>query len=126
MNIQFLKRNNLRSSEIEELNQALIVLKHFIELNHKLLPLLHTLYALKDPTERDINDMQKIKVVFSSYDFEANSSVLLMNSPILEIIQKNYETVFLDAPRVETQYQLSRFTNEYARLSKNWHLISLS
>jgi hypothetical protein len=126
MNIKLLNRNRLKSSEIEELNQTLIVLRHFIELNFKLLPLLHSLHELKNPTERDKNDIFKIKQVFSTYDFELNSSVFLMNSPILEIIQKNYESVFLDAPRVETQYQLDRFKNEYNKLAKNWDQVSQS
>jgi hypothetical protein len=126
MNTQFLKSQKLGFKAIEEINTALVILRHFIELNAKLLPLLHSLNALQEPSARDLEDMEKIKSVFSTYRFESNSSLILMNSPVLEIIQMNYETIFLKAPLVETNYQLNRFQKEYANLAQNWNLVAAS
>lgn len=126
MNTPFLKTGKLDFKAIEEINTALIILRHFIELNAKLLPLLHSLHTLENPSKRDIEDKDKIKAVFSSYKFESNSSILLMNSPILEIIQMNYISIFQNAPEQETSYQLKRFQKEYTKLVENWNLVSAS
>lgn len=126
MNTPFLKTGKLDFKAIEEINTALIILRHFIELNAKLLPLLHSLHTLENPSKRDIEDKDKIKSVFSTYKFESNSSILLMNSPILEIIQMNYISIFQNAPEQETSYQLKRFQKEYAKLVENWNLVSAS
>lgn len=126
MNTPFLKTGKLDFKAIEEINTALIILRHFIELNAKLLPLLHSLHTLENPSKRDIEDKDKIKAVFSTYKFESNSSILLMNSPILEIIQMNYISIFQNAPEQETSYQLKRFQKEYAKLVENWNLVSAS
>lgn len=126
MDTQFLKIQKLGFKAIEEINTALVILRHFVELNTKLLPLLHSLYKLENPSERDKEDMEKIQTAFSSYHFESETSIILMNSPILEIIQMNYETIFLKAPYVETSYQLNRFQKEYTNLAQNWNLVAAS
>lgn len=123
MNSDFLRAATLKTASIQQVNDALIVLKHFVELNHRLLPLLYSLHEKTDPSEKDLSDIHKIKSVFDSYQFDVNASVILMNSPILEMIRKSYKSITLNSSHSEARSNLKHFEQEFSRLKTNWDLI---
>lgn len=122
MNTNFLHATKLKSATIQEINDALIVIRHFVQLNGRLLPLLHELSSKVFPSKRDLNDMEKIKAVYQAYQFEADASEILMNSPILQQIKQTYEAVFSGASKRKISKLMKDFQNEYDRLRKSWDL----
>jgi hypothetical protein len=123
MDANFLHATTLKTASIQQVNDALIVLRHFVDLNYKLLPLFHDLHLKKIATKQDKADIEKIEKVFETYHFDIQSSVILMNSPILELIQETYTAITNPQESYQAAYQLLLFKKEYKRLEKNWHLI---
>jgi hypothetical protein len=119
-------RKLLRAIRIQQVNDALIVMRHFIDLNGKLLPILHDLTYKKLKSKRDLEDIQKIKLVFVSYQFNTDTSVLFMESNVLELIQNAYTALFNCEEEIQTKQKLVRFQNEYLRLKSNWKSILLN
>lgn len=120
MNTRFLHATKLSASTIQEINDALIVLRHFVQLNGRLLPLLQELTGKMFPSKRDLADIEKIKQVYQAYQFEADASEILMNSPILQQIKQTYDAVFSGASKRSIQKHMRDFQLEYDRLSKAW------
>lgn len=123
MNSDFLHATTLKTASIQQVNDALIVLRHFVELNHRLLPLLYALHEKEEPSERDISDIDKIKNVFDSYHFDVNASVVLMNSPILELIRKSYHSITAQGELRIAHTNLHNFKLEFSRLKSSWNEI---
>jgi hypothetical protein len=123
MNAGFLNNNRLKVKSIQEVNDALVVLKHFIELNSKLLPIYFNLHNKITQSPQDFSKIKKIEATFQSYNFDITSSVLLMNSPILELIQKTFESISCGDENFNAGYHLNRFQIEVDRLRKDWELI---
>ncbi len=73
---------------IQEVNEAVIILRHFIDLSARLLPILYKLDKIAAPTETDIRDKNRILEVFQSYNFETHTSNLLLESNVLELIKQ--------------------------------------
>lgn len=121
MNSDFLHATRLKTASIQQVNDALIVLRHFVELNNRLLPLLNSLYSKISPTEKDLSDINKIKSVFDSYHFDINASVVLMNSPILELISKSYRAITANDGLMNATKNLKDFEREFSRLKNNWN-----
>ncbi len=120
MNSDFLHTSSLKTSSIEQVNDALIVLRHFIELNEKLLPILLNLSEKKVKSAKDFADIQKIRNVFESYHFDVKSSQILMNSSILSYIQGAYHSIIDNAESLQAQVKLMLFEKELIKLKKNW------
>ncbi len=109
---------------IDQLNDSVTVLKHFIELNNKLLPALFDLKEIKIPCSKESLKISKIQKVFDSYGFTYESSVVLINSPILELIYLAYFTICHPSKSGNTALEaLLNFKEEYNRLKKEWDLI---
>ncbi len=123
MNSDFLHTASLKTSSIEQVNGALIVLRHFIELNEKLLPILFTLSEKRDKTAKDFAEIKKIKNVFESYHFDVKSSQVLMNSSILSYIQGAYQSIVANAESLHTEVKFMLFEKELIKLKKNWMLV---
>jgi len=121
MNSDFLHTPKLRTASIQQVNDALIVLRHFVELNYRLLPMLNSLYAKISPTDKDLADIHKIKTVFDSYHFDINASVVLMDSPILELIRKSYSSITQNDGLMHASKNLYDFEKEFKRLQSNWN-----
>ena len=120
MNSDFLHTSSLKTSSIEQVNDALIVLRHFIELNEKLLPILLNLSEKKVKSAKDFAEIQKIRNVFESYHFDVKSSQILMNSSILSYIQGAYQSIIDNAESLQAQVKLMLFEKELSKLKKNW------
>jgi hypothetical protein len=123
MNSDFLHSSSLKTSSIEQVNDALIVLRHFIELNEKLLPILLTLSEKKAKTDKDFDDIRKIREVYESYHFDIKSSQILMNSSILSYIQGAYQAIIDNSECLHTQVKFMLFEKELIKLKKNWTMV---
>lgn len=123
MNSDFLHTSSLKTSSIEQVNDALIVLRHFIELNEKLLPILLNLSEKKVKSAKDFADIQKIRNVYESYHFDVKSSQILMNSSILSYIQGAYQSIIENAESLHAQVKLMLFEKELIKLKKNWNAV---
>ncbi len=115
----------MNASDINNINTANFILRHFVDLSARLLPLLHDLTQKRNPTEEEKNSIRKIVSVYSHYKFDTNTSVQLINSNILELIQKTFENI-VDAQRkknIERKLYLDHFLYERDRLIDVWETV---
>lgn len=113
----------MKVKHIQEMNEAVFVLRHFIDLSARLLPLLFKIDQNIEPTPEEAKNKEKILTVFRSYKFETHTSKVLLESNILELIKTCYLNVIYEVPSVNKQAGLADFLNEYNRLKKNWRMI---
>lgn len=112
-----IKEHIMKSKNIEQVNHALVVLRHFIDLSSKLLPFLDEINNKHTPSAIDIQDREKIIEVYNSYEFDEVTSKMLMDSNILALIKSSYERLMLKKPASQI---LQSFDIEFNRLRKNW------
>lgn len=112
----------LKSSKITEINEAVSLIKHFVDLSSKLLPYLAEINEKDQLDINDISNREKIIDVFSSYRFDTNSSKVLMNSDILELIQQAYLNIKA-ANKLSSRKALNSFWLEHDRLMKDWSIV---
>lgn len=116
----------MKSKHINNVNEAILVLRHFIDLSAKLLPFLEELERKRTPTLEDKLNKQKIIDVYSSYDFDTETSKLLMNSNVLELIKESFDTIRSYERKSSRRYNstmLKRFLREHRRLKDNWGMV---
>jgi|TARA_R110000737_G_scaffold324995_1_gene338182 hypothetical protein len=112
-----IKEHIMKSKNIEQVNHALVVLRHFIDLSSKLLPFLDEINNKHNPSEIDLKDREKIIEVYNSYEFDDVTSKMLMDSNILALIKSSYERLMRNQPASQL---LQAFDVEFSRLRKNW------
>ena len=117
---------NITLKDIHSVNEALLVLRHFIDLSARLLPFLDELQRKEAPTEQEQYDKQRIISVYKNYHFDTKTSEVLINSNILELINESFQT--LSECRTSEQYQVAQrklvaFILEHKRLSDKWSFI---
>ncbi len=114
----------MRTRQIENINEALLVLRHFIDLSAELLPMLYVLRQKPHPTQEEIDNIQKIQNVYEQYAFDTDTSKLLIDSNILDLIQSSfYKMTKKDTKQpLVARKNLYAFLNEYKRLKHNWEL----
>lgn len=112
----------MKSDRINEMNEAIFVLKHFVNLSARLLPFLSNLSRKENPTEDDLNDSQKIIAVYNNYSFDAKASKVLINSSVLEKIQTAFNAIVHAGTdnQLEADLLLADFLCEHRRLQKMW------
>ncbi|GAB5418669.1 MAG: hypothetical protein Crog4KO_04260 [Crocinitomicaceae bacterium] len=121
--------NIMRAKHISDVNEAILVLRHFVELSAKLLPFLDELERKKTPTSFDLRSRDKIIAVYENYEFDTNTSKVLMNSDVLDLIKKSFETISQRSHASRTKRAnrntcyLRRFLAEHDRLQQSWGLI---
>lgn len=108
---------------IDQINDSVTVLKHFIELNSKLLPTLFDLKQIEFPDAKESLKISKIKLVFDSYAFTSESSEILFNSPILKLIYNAFSAICKSSKSQNSLEALLDFKQEYNRLKREWILI---
>ncbi len=124
MRFDSFKNKMLKVESIQQINDGLVVMKHFFELNLKLLPIYFDLNMKGNKSVRDYLDIDKINTVYDSYNFDVKASKVLLNSDILDYIQHAYFVIQNTATTLEEkQNALNLFLNEYKSLKKNWNLI---
>jgi hypothetical protein len=119
------KRDIIKSNKIREINDAVIIVKHFIDVSSKLLPFLAELQAKEVLSLKEQEDKNKIIQVFNSYNFDTSSSEILLESPALELIKKTYREI-ITGNKLEAKDHIIAFQNEYARLKTNWRKATLN
>lgn len=116
--------NAIKLESIQQINDGLIVMKHFFDLNHKLLPIYFELNIKKNKTVYDKKDIAKINTVFDNYNFDVTASKILLDSDILDYIQHAYFVIQSDQTRLhEKQDALNIFLSEYQKLKTIWKRI---
>lgn len=111
----------MKSKKIEQVNEALFILRHFINLSARLLPFLDELSKKETPTEEEITDRNKIIGVYVNYTFETHTSEILMDSEILEKIRTSFRSIIQQTEN--SQENLKAFLKEHKRLRKKWKFI---
>lgn len=113
----------MNSKDIDNINTANFILRHFVDLSARLLPLLNELTQKKNPTENEKQSIEKIAAVYENYNFDAQTSVVLINSNVLELIQKTFERIINSYKRqatIENALLLDHFLYERDRLLDVW------
>ncbi|MBI2259652.1 MAG: hypothetical protein HYU67_12260 [Flavobacteriia bacterium] len=110
--------------EIVLTNVGLNVIKHFIEVNFRLLPIYLTLSVKEEKTNEDIENMLKINALFSSFKFDINTSKKYIDSPVLELIQRAFQYIQnSEIHRTSKNIALEDFVTEYFRLKDKWNWV---
>lgn len=115
----------MRAKHISDVNEAILVLRHFVELSAKLLPFLDELDRKKAPTMHDLKSREKIIAVYQNYEFDTNTSRVLMNSDVLQLIKESFEHICerRGKGRRSKKNYLHQFLKEHERLQQNWGMI---
>lgn len=120
----------MRAKHISDVNEAILVLRHFVELSAKLLPFLEELERKRTPTDIDIHSRNKIIAVYENYEFDTSTSKVLMNSNVLDLIKKTFESIAQSQRNCRTSHTRKRrnaylqlFLAEHERLQRSWGLI---
>lgn len=115
----------LKTNDIYQLNEANLILRHFVDLSAKLLPFLNELENKTSLSDDEQLDKQKIIDVFVGYEFDTKTSEQLMGSNILELIKNTFENIIFQKKlkKPAGQQMLQSFLLEHKRLSDNWQQI---
>lgn len=113
----------MRVKNIQQVNEAVFILRHFIDLSAKLLPILFKLDQRISPLGAEIKDKEKIMTVFRNYHFDTNTSMLFLESNILDLIKLSYLNYVNEDPKSTKEQCLADFLKEYSRLKENWRMI---
>jgi hypothetical protein len=111
----------MNQHQIKNVNQCIIVLRHFIEVSSKILPTFADLEFKKHLNEEE--ELQRLKIieVYNANSFDEQISVFLMNSTILSCIKKLYLSI-LQGDKRGAILMLKRFNDEYGQLKKSWEV----
>jgi hypothetical protein len=114
----------MTAKNIQRVNEAVYILRNFIDLSAHLLPFLVKLQYSKKLSTNEIKDKENIIDVYRNYTFDKETSMVLMNSSILELIEKSYKNI-VDSKnsKLAAKKQLVEFRKEHKRLQKSWLLI---
>lgn len=109
--------------QINNVNEALLILRHFIDLSAKLLPFLDELDRKRNPTYTEIKNRNKIISVYENYSFDTTTSKTLLNSDILDLIKDTFNSISeksISAKSNKRNSKLRMFLMEHRRLQENW------
>lgn len=122
MEKKLVKRSIMRSGAIQQVNDATVVLRHFIELSAKLLPFFNELSKKEKLLPREAQDRQRILEVFHGYKFDTSTSLILMNSTILDTIQNTFQLIEQRVPGEDSPADdaIERFFSEHDLLVHDW------
>ena len=113
----------MKVNNIHKVNEAICTLRNFIDLSAQLLPYLIELkHNARDSEEEE--DLIEINNIFENYSFDNIISLLLMNTSIIDTIQKCYHFILKENhSEIEAKKELHAFRIEHRRLKKNWKFI---
>ncbi|WP_343633786.1 hypothetical protein [Fluviicola sp.] len=122
------KKRFIQTSAIQQINEATIVLKHFIELSAKLLPFFNELSKKSVLLPQELSDRNKIIEVYQSYGFDTSTSEILMESDILEVIQQTFKSIEKRRPGKDSDSDklMTIFQNKHHQLVQNWRLTDMN
>lgn len=113
----------MRSKEIGNINQALYILKHFIDLSAKLLPILYDLESRRNLSPSEYQNKIKIREIYENHNIDTSTSLHLIDSNVLELIKNSFDAILYDN-RVSKIQHLKSFLGEYKRLLQQWNTIA--
>lgn len=117
-----MRRSSINTKEIHEMNEALIVLRHFIDLSSRLLPYYEELKQKDNPNPEEIAQMTKIAAVYEGYNIDPSTSEILIESNILTIIFDSFSKIKRNSSEILRKMEpLKQFWREYNKLSENWN-----
>jgi len=122
MEKRLVKKSIMRSNAIQQVNDATVVLRHFIELSAKLLPFFNELSKKEMLLPVEVSDRQRIIDVFRGYKFDTSTSLILMNSTILDSIQNAFDQIEKRVPGDDPKADaaIDKFFDEHELLVHNW------
>lgn len=123
MEKKLVRRSIMRSGAIQQVNEATVVLRHFIELSAKLLPFFNDLSKKESLLPREAEDRKHIIEVFHGYKFDTSTSLILMNSKILDTIQQTFHLIEQRVPGEVSQADeaVTHFLMEHDELVRDWN-----
>jgi hypothetical protein len=113
----------MKVKQINNVNEALLILRHFIDLSAKLLPFLDELDRKRNPTYAEIKNKNKIMNVYENYSFDTSTSKMLLNSDILDLIKETFDSISersISQQSKKRNKSLRMFLMEHRRLQENW------
>ncbi len=122
MENRLIKNRFIQTSAIQQINEATIVLRHFIELSAKLLPFFNELSKKSALLPQEESDRNKIMEVYRNYSFDTSTSEILMESDILEIIRETFKSIEKRKPGKDSDSDklMNIFKKKHGQLVKNW------
>lgn len=122
MENRLIKNRFIQTSAIQQINEATIVLRHFIELSAKLLPFFNELSKKSALLPQEESDRNKIMEVYRNYSFDTSTSEILMESNILEIIREAFKAIENRKPGKDSDSDklMNLFQKKHSQLVKNW------
>ncbi|MNJ85191.1 hypothetical protein D3C87_26580 [compost metagenome] len=122
MENRLIKNRFIQTSAIQQINEATIVLRHFIELSAKLLPFFNELSKKSALLPQEESDRNKIMEVYRNYSFDTSTSEILMESDILEIIREAFKSIENRKPGKDSNSEklMNLFQKKHSQLVKNW------
>ncbi|MNJ90908.1 hypothetical protein D3C87_85480 [compost metagenome] len=116
------KKRFIQTSAIQQINEATIVLRHFIELSAKLLPFFNELSKKSILLPQEESDRNKIIEVYQNYGFDTSTSEILMQSDILDIIQQTFKAIEKRKPGKDSDSDklMNVFQKKHEQLVHNW------
>lgn len=122
MENRLIKNRFIQTSAIQQINEATIVLRHFIELSAKLLPFFNELSKKSALLPQEESDRNKIMEVYRNYSFDTSTSEILMESDILEIIRETFKSIEKRKPGKDSDSEklMNLFKKKHGQLVKNW------
>jgi hypothetical protein len=114
---------NTGVSQIRQRNEALLVMRRFVELSALLLPYLERMTRKKRLSKQEKMDKQFIHELYDNYDADPTQSTVLFQSEIIPLILKAYTLLKNRSEEndLEATYTMNRFYKEYERLMNEWN-----
>ncbi len=111
------------SKELGNINQALYILKHFIDLIAKLIPILYDLESWRNLSPTEYQNKIKIREIYENNNIDTSTSLHLIDSNVLELIKNSFDAILYDN-RVSKIQHLKSFLAEHKRLQQQWNTIA--
>jgi hypothetical protein len=114
----------MEAKKIKSLNTAVYVMRHFVELSAKLLPMYEEITRNEPHSVHSEKDKKSIEVVYQTYNVNPKTSEFLLGSNIVALIKKAYNELKnrSDSNEKIAQEKLEAFQTEYERLKQDWYV----
>jgi len=114
----------ITSTKIEEINEAIYVIRHFVTISAKLLPYLAEITSKQAPSVQEKIDRDKIANDVQEQLLHYQLSELMMDSPILELIHDTFHLITCpSSSSTKKVASLNAFLKEYHRLKETWRQV---
>ena len=105
---------------VRERIQAVFILQKFVRMSRFLLPAYLDLVRKNRLTRKEESRLARINSVYASFRASSETSVLLINSNILELIKSLYSQSMVDA-EIKSSVVYNKFISESDKLIKKWN-----